>query len=38
MKAREIVRAGESALVIFTRGGRFVLHSDGTGKYRKLGA
>src|SRR5260370_765802 len=31
MKARELVKAGESAVAIFTRGGRFVLLQDGTG-------
>lgn len=31
MKARDLVKAGESAVAIFTRGGRFVLREDGTG-------
>jgi hypothetical protein len=31
MKARDLVNAGESAVAIFTRGGRFVLRDDGTG-------
>jgi hypothetical protein len=31
MKARDLVQAGESAVAIFTRGGRFVLREDGTG-------
>ena len=30
MKAHETLRSGESAVAIFTRGGRFVLHQDGT--------
>src|SRR5262245_20418998 len=31
MKAHDLVKAGESAVAIFTRGGRCVLREDGTG-------
>lgn len=30
MRARDTIRSGESAVAVFTRGGRFVLHQDGT--------
>jgi hypothetical protein len=31
MKARDVIKPGETAVVIFTRGGRFTLKQDGSG-------
>ncbi len=31
MNAREVIKAGESAVALFTRGAHFVLHQDGSG-------
>jgi hypothetical protein len=32
MNAIELIKSGETAMVIFTRGENFVLHDDGTGE------